>query len=738
MPYNDKYFFNFGNLKQTNQNVLHYKVVLSKLEAVSYTYDLIELQAANSPFVLTYRSPEDNAFSPIKTSSAEINILYPYDPAVGTPEPDDFIGFDRSYQWQVRFYEVTSSGTVETLKWQGYIIDNDIQYEWQDAYYYRMTATDNLAVIKDLKFNDADRLGAPDYNTFDGVTVSQFIQFILNTTGNELNCKFAGALFNNGNEYTLDQLWTSYYAGIDWKNRTPRGNYEILNDLLTALGCIVYLDNNDAKWTVLMINEISNRPNNEVPYVEYDPTFTYVTDGVLQLNSSINVGTTDLIWRDKNQIASYKKPYNYINFLHPYIPKNLSSNYSFQEDLIHTNWEDVGTFATDVKTITPLSKQYDRNYLDITTNENTIDPINVTDRIRQTYDFLDTNIYNAVDELFAIYVNFNTRLAYRGVGSGYNFQIQNQRVTPTSTIYFDASSPANIAQDGGVWVSATDGRLPVFANINGTPQNVTCFTKYIKTNYIVNLNFLSYRTANAVAGGYSLDEVIVNITPLGYKNLEQFGYIAGFFGTNFYFTAGKEFKTIFNGGAGNNYDWYIFEGAIGYKETSFNKFVCDRLWDRYQEQHNESTFGALTEITARSVLEFYGRTSRKIVGNVYGNEISYPKYFEVQSAVDRGYLTGIANTFEFRVNADAGFTETSLCGSNYLSEYAVKNADFLMVEATFDYSQATTNVNIHEDNSLNTGQNFEIYSGVGGYTYGNGIFPQQYGGTSNGTISAEE
>ena len=139
------------------------------------------------------------------------------------------------------------------------------------------------------------------------------------------------------------------------------------------------------------------------------------------------------------KLVTLKKPYNYIKLVHPYIPKNLSSNYSFQEDLIHTNWEDVGTFATDVKTITPLSKQYDRNYLDITTNENTIDPINVTDRIRQTYDFLDTNIYNAVDELFAIYVNFNTRLAYRGVGSGYNFQIQNQRVTPTSTIYFDAS-----------------------------------------------------------------------------------------------------------------------------------------------------------------------------------------------------------------------------------------------------------------------------------------------------------
>lgn len=736
MPYNDKYFFEFGNLKETNSNVLHYKVVLSKLEAVSYTYDLIELQAANSPFVLTYRSPEDNAFSPIKTSSAEINILYPYDPATGTPEPDDFFGFDRSYQWQVRFYEITSSGTVETLKWQGFIIDNDIQYEWQDAYYYRMTATDNLAVIKDLKFTDETEFRCPDYDPFSGVSVAEFITFILRSTGNELNCKFAGSLFNDGNEYQLDALWTSYYNGIDWKNKNPKGNYEILNDLLRALGCIVYLDNADAKWTVLMINEISNRPNNEVPYVEYDFEFNSVGTGFIELNSSINTGGTDLVWRDKNQIVSLKRPINYARLVHKYVPKNLSTNYSFQQDLIHTGWTDVGTFSSDVDTLLPTSINYDRNYLVIDSNENTIDPLNVSDYINQTYNFQNSPIADAVGEIFAIYASFTTTCEFQGQGSGYNYQIINTTSVPT-TLYFDASQAVNIAQSGGLWVTSTGGRIPVFGSINNGFQRVSCFTKYTVLDNIFNLRFLKYRTANAVAGEYTVDEVIVNITPIAYKGIEDFSYIAAFYYLNKNgLTSGVDIPCSFNGGRGLDYDWYIFEGAIGYK-NAFSTFTCGDLWDRYQEAHNEGSFGNLTEITARSILEFYGRTSRKIVGNVYGNEISYPKYFEVQSAVDRGYLTGIANSFEFRVNADAGFTETSLCGSNYLSEYAVKNADFLMVEATFDYSQATTNVNIHEDNSLNTGDNFEVFSGAGATSTGNGVFPESFGGSNNGIVDSE-
>jgi len=189
MPYNQKYFFEFDTLKTANKVTKYYRVVFSKLEDIAYTYDLIELQAANSPFVLTYRSPEDNAFSPIKTSSAEINILYPYDSATGTPEPNEFFDASDEITWLVQLYEYTSNGAVSALKWQGYLLDSDVQYEWQDAYYYRMTATDNLSVLKDIKYSATDTFRCPDYAPLDGVSVKDFVIELVNNTNNLLNLR---------------------------------------------------------------------------------------------------------------------------------------------------------------------------------------------------------------------------------------------------------------------------------------------------------------------------------------------------------------------------------------------------------------------------------------------------------------------------------------------------------------------------------------------------------------------
>ena len=561
--------------------------------------------------------------------------------------------------------------------------------------------------------------------------------FRSNATNNLLNAKFAGGLFNNGSQYLLDEMYTSLYNGIDWKNRDPKGYYDILNDLLVSLGCILYLDNNDCKWTILMINEIANRENNEVPYVEYTSEDVYVGTGTIEFNSSINLGLTDLVWRDKNQIVTLKKPYNSIVFEHPHIPKNLSRNYSFQEDLIHSNWTDVGTFTSDVDTLLPTSINYDKNYLDITTNENTVDPLGISDYIEQVYNFQNTPVEDATGQLFAIYASYTGRANYRGQGSGYNYQVINTNQALV-TLWFDASQAVNIAQDGGLWVTSTGGRLPVFGTQDNGYQRISCYTKYTIVDNIFRLRYLAYRTANGVAGGYTVDEVVVNLTPIENKFLEKFSNLAGFYSLNLQNISGrKNINTTFHGGR-YSYDWYVFEGAIGL-DNGIGGYYCNRLWDRVQESHDESSFGGLTEITARSVLQYYGRTSRKITGNVYGEDISYPKYFEVQWAINRGYSTGVYNSYVRRVNNDFGIVDASSqnCALSFLDSIVSENAKFLMIEASFDYSQSTTLVNIHEDNSLVTGTNYEIFSGVGATTTGQGVFPTGYGGSNNGVVDSE-
>jgi hypothetical protein len=738
MPYNQKYFFEFDTLKTANKVTKYYRVVFSKLEDIAYTYDLIELQAANSPFVLTYRSPEDNAFSPIKTSSAEINILYPYDPATGTPEPDEFLNNTTDTLWLVQLYELTSNGAVSALKWQGYLI-NDVQYEWQDAYYYRLVATDNLAVLKDVKYSDDTEFKCPDYLPLEGVSVKDFIIELVNKTGNTLNYKFAWELYNDSNPITLDILFTSKYIGIDWKTYQPKNIYPVLEDILRTLGCIIYQDNNDATWTILNVAEIGTRTDNEVPYTEYDSTGTFVTTGVIELNSSINKGENDLVWRDKNQIVSFLKPIGSYELAIEYIGKNLLQNYSFQEDdVLPDGWQTFGTFPTTIETDgnTDFGISYDTNYLDITASESNGASLDVTNYFYQNINLentlVTTSTSNRANNFFSVLVEFKSYCNFStlsSTGEGYNFQVWKDDPV-RGVVFYDTTAFANNIDNGGNWmygVGADASRIAVFADGENPYQKVTLLTRGIGLNDLpltLRLVFLKFRYDFSVSssGTYKIDETRMTIIPTKYKNINKFKYIAT---QNPKFNTVKQ-QSIFTGGF-KGYDWYAVEGALGLKDIN-DKLYCNNLWDRHWEIHDESSINYLDSIVAKSIISFYRNISRKFTGNIWGEQISYPKYFEIESATNKNAPIEVANAFEARVLANIGECETVLCGSNYLTEYYELPAKFLMIEASFDYQQSTTSVNLHEDLTSTTETNFT--AGFGGFEQGTGVFPQQIGAST--------
>lgn len=738
MPYNQKYFFEFDTLKTANKATKYYRVVFSKLEDIAYTYDLIELQAANSPFVLTYRSPEDNAFSPIKTSSAEINILYPYDPAAGTPEPDEFLNNTTDTLWLVQLYEMTFNGTVSTLKWQGFLI-NDVQYEWQDAYYYRLVATDNLAVLKDVKYSDSTEFKCPDYIPLEGVSVKDFLIELVNNTGNTLNYKFAWELYNDTDPITLDILYTSKYIGIDWKTYQPKNIYPILEDLLKTLGCIIYQDNNDATWTILNVAEIGTRTDNEVPYTEYDSTGTLVTTGVIELNSSINTGATDLVWRDKNQIVSFLKPVGNYELAVEYIGKNLLRNYSFQEDdALPDGWQTFGTFANTVETDgqTDFGIAYDTNYLDITASESNLASIDTSNYFYQNIDLentlVTTSTKNRANNFFSVFVEFKSYCNFSNIsstGEGYNFQVWKDDPV-RGVVFYDTTEFSSNRDNGGNWMYGTGAdlsRIAVFADGENPYQKVSLLTRGVGLNNLpltLRLVFLKFRYDFnfSSSGNYKIDETRMCIIPLKYYNTNKFKYIASF---NSKFNTVKR-QSVFTGGF-KGYDWYAVEGALGLKDIN-DKLYCNNLWDRHWEIHDESSFNYLDAIIGKSIISFYRNISRKFTGNIWGEEISYPKYFEIDSAINKNAPIEIANAFEARVLADIGEVENVLCGTNYLTEYYEVQAKFLMVEATFDYQQSTTNVNLHEDLTSTTETGFT--AGFGGFEQSGGVFPQQIGSTT--------
>jgi len=734
MVYNDKYFLEFDTLKTADAEIKYYRVLFSKKEDTAITYPLVEMQGSNAPFVLTYRSAEDNAFSPIKTSSAEINIFYPLNAASDIPTPTTFFDATLEYNWRVQLFEITDNGATSTLKWQGFLINSDIQYEWQDAYYYRLTATDNLSVLKDKKYTADDAFRCPTYDPITGIQVKDFIIELVNFAGNLINYKMAWNLYNDTTEIRLDDIYTSKYNGVDWATYQPRNVNDLLKNLLESIGAILYLDNNDCSWTVLNVSEVGTRTGNLVPYDLYDYATTYISSGDINLNSSINTGGTDLVWRDTNQIVTLNKPYGRVQFKHKYIAKNLLANYGFGQDLSHTDWYDVGTFisAVDATAYRRTGINYDKNLIDINSSESKAGSVDISNYFKQDINLYDSPVVSVLGmaDFWAIYIEMDTWQIpeANSVGEGFNYQLVKYRTSQNYTYDFSTQAQIDI---GGSFQSNNTGRIPVFAQKSPFVK-VKTFTQYFpieNQNPTYSLRFLKYRydPATSSSGGYYVDNVRFCITPFMYKTVEELGFIATLYPER----ATLEKQSYFHGGI-NDSDWYVFEGALGLKDGGTNTFYCNALWNRHFDDHTELNYNYLNAIVAKEILSFYRGISRKMVGNIYGEDISYPKYFEVQGSSSVGIYSDVYGAFEARVLADGGTIEDTTCGSDFLREFYDIPAKFLMVEATFDYRNSTTSVNIHEDLTNTIETNFE--AGFGGFTFGNGIFPQQFGSTTSGQL----
>ena len=739
MVYNDKYFFEFDTLKTRDKAVLYYRVVFSKKEAIEHTYDLVELTPSNSPFVLSYKSSEDFAFSPFRVSSAEINILYPFGASADVPTPDDFFTSTDNSDWLVRLYAITDNGATSTLNWQGFLITSDIQYEWQDAYYYRLTATDNLGVLKDIKYSRTDRFAMREFEPESGQSVLGFIYDALELTGNLLNIKIACNYKVNGVTLDFEEIFTSKFAYIDWNKTTPMNIYEVLSKLIRSFGCILYQDNRDATWTILNINEIATSTNNEVYYKLYNAD-GFIEDGYLDLYATINVDDT-AVWRDVNQIVTINKPINTIRFLFPYRPKNLLNNYGFQDSSASpSNWSNTFTSSTnEVRVDNPLGrfntrifpKNYDDYYFYVGKNE-------LISSSPQGTEYLDSNFF-APTTLFShqkfLHVKFDFQIpSTADEDEGFNFQLYATR--SSDEIFYDNSDITNAF---GTWYIANSSsnpapRIPVFSN-GGKQGSISLITSGV-TTYMesIGIRFLPFRY-NTVQKNYNIDNVQLNVLAQKHKDLVKTGYFAS---NNTYQTNELVFDDMMFIGGEDTRDNNVFEDWICIQNgASPAELTTSNLWTRQWETSGEENDKMFNELALLSIVSFYRSPSRKISGNVYSDSLKFAQYLAISGAYNKSYATLIADTFEARVLADEGTVEESLCGADFLAEFNLPPSSFLMVEAAFDYAQSTINVNLHED-FTNTNE-LDFYSGIGGSVIEpGGIFGTFTGGATispQGTIT---
>ena len=253
MAYNHIYNLQFKGLDQVGTN-LYYQVKFEKYDADVIEHTIIELiPAQDAPFVLNYKANKDNIFAPIRSSFADIKCFIPYNSQV---QPFDFFFDNDEYSLRLSFYE--TDGTTETLKWRGFLLPDVIQYEWQEQYFLQLTATDNLAVLKDVKYTREDYYALYDDTNVDvGISISDFVCRLLKKTGSELDVAFYTEFQLNGTLVNTVNLKLSEYSSVDWNTFEPKDCYFLLTSLMESLGCILYLSNKDATWYIISINDVA-------------------------------------------------------------------------------------------------------------------------------------------------------------------------------------------------------------------------------------------------------------------------------------------------------------------------------------------------------------------------------------------------------------------------------------------------------------------------------------------------
>lgn len=253
MAYNHIYNLQFKGNDQVGTN-LYYQVKFEKYEATAHTYTVIDLIAAqDSPFVLNYKSEKDNIFSPIRASYANIKCFIPTNSQI---QPYNFYYNTDEYSLRVSLYE--TNGTTSTLKWQGFLLPDVIQYEWQEQYYLELVATDNLGVLKNIKYSRSDYYALyNDTSVQNGLSIKDYICRLISKTGSTLDVAILCEFKIDNVLKNLEELLISEYAGVDWGTFEPKDCYFLLTSLVQSLGCILYQSNSDATWYLVDVNRLA-------------------------------------------------------------------------------------------------------------------------------------------------------------------------------------------------------------------------------------------------------------------------------------------------------------------------------------------------------------------------------------------------------------------------------------------------------------------------------------------------
>ncbi len=769
MTYNYKYKMEWVGLKYANYKLQHpsadtiyYRLEFYKNEENPVTYDVVNLDGANNPFTINYRSKSDFVFEPFRSSSAEINIKLGSNSVV---VPEDFYSINNQ-SFKVIFKLINETEVTETTLWTGFLLSSDIQYEWQDEYYIRLTATDNLGILKEYVYTDTTQFSIPiSQDFYAGLSIKDFVVRCLSYIGLNLDVKFAMNFKESMVAINETGMFINEYAAIDWDKKYPRTIDQLLTDLLTSLGCILYQDNRDSTWTILNINELATSTDNLVPYRKYDYAGTFISNSTYNIKTRIARGT-DTIWSDVNQIVTLRPPIASMQLKYDYRPKNLIPNYGFFQKTgdIADIWETINPPITDPYiVVNQLRNPYDIQIMKCILNESKSGAFTGSsylqmevdmDKFTACYD-ANTGTYVNLRDSFAINIKFDYKIVGGVNGDGFNFTNAFYRPTDAKYTSFDKNGDWNTTNLSGLQ-SSSPVRIDAYAD-DSQWQQFQVLSKYTAsdgtgsastTNWFFELkNFLflvrplRVQTPSSGTPYLLIDNIQLNMIPTRNLTIKGFSYIAYFTNGTFINSNTKTIKSSFHTGLLNKNDSFTYEDIIFVKDNIFTldyiraSAKWERAWETsVTEETNDST---LNQKTCASILSFYRTSGRRFTGNIYAEQtpipevittpIGFPIYTEIEGTSNYTINNDIMDAFEIRVLADGGTIEDVTCGSDFLAEFNALDSTFFSNTASFDYATNKTNMVLEEDL---TSEVELIESGIGFFE----IAPSsQFGGTGSTT-----
>ena len=732
MTYNYKYKVEFTGLKNANASQFYYRLEFYKKEDSDIIYDIIQLKGSSNPFILKYNSKEDYAFEAFRASNAEITLFFDENTQV---EPEEFFSDTENTTFKVILKLIDVTNSTETSLWTGFILSGDIEYEWQQRYYLRLSATDNLAILKEYKYSQADRFTMFEtQSVYDGISIKDFVCKCLSFIGLDLDVKFLLEYYKEEDSKNELSMFLSEYSAIDWDKRYPFDVFEILNKLMTTMGCILYQDNRDSTWTILNVNYALTIGSDEIPYRLYDKNGAELSEGILNLQGTIGKNS-NYIWSDTNQIITLKKKIDEVRIAIKNRLKNLVMNYGFFQGSVGSNadnWIDFNlSNASNVSVY--VQNPYDDRVLSYS------ESYTVGGYSNDKYTYQEIPLYK-----FRAFYDGNTAQSFL-LNDNYNlflsFDYQFSGVS-SNILYFDISVVFDRPNDGkflsidsnGTWATTTTLNNTfasrVFRKDTDTLQNFRSLSKATlgglslipsSTNWFNEIRnaFILIRPIATVTSGTDtviLDNFQLNLKPqslsgqsiIYYAN-QTTPYWYSIKNTPAYKINIKEINSMYTGGYyGLGYDAAYFEDCIMTKYTDeFEGVYLDssNLWTRQWQQHNELNYNYFDSLTCASILSFYKSTGKKFTGNVYAEQAPYdglvpfafPMHLEISGNKNINAVLLIENEFQAVVIADSGTVENTYCGSNFLAEFYEVNSKFFMVAAEFDYATNKTLVNLHQD-----------------------------------------